>query len=194
MISLWKNYVINDSKYSPVGGETCNDNEAFTNCTNAIKELKTLHWSYINEFYHPDVIQRWKDEGCYEEISENIGYRLVAKDLSLEQSSKNLKIALSINNKGYAAPYTLSDVKLILKDINTTNEYLFELNNTDVRTFYSQETNLIQSSISLNEVNKGEYCLYIKLSKNYANIKLSNLNMWNDEVAANLLKCEIVIN
>jgi len=189
-IDFWKAYVINDTKYSPVGGETCNDEEVFTTCLNAISELKKFQYSYINHTYHPNVIQRWQDEGCYEEISENIGYRLVAKKLDMQQSTNVLNLSLSIENKGYAAPYIKSNVNLILK--NNTNEYTFE-QDIDIRTFYSQEVKIIDDRLSLNNIENGEYCLYIQIGESYSAIRLSNSLLWEESSKTNKLACNIIV-
>lgn len=192
-ITFWREYVQNDSKYSPLGGETCEDNAEFTNCSYALEELESMQWSYINESFDEDVIQRWKDGGCYEEIQENLGYRLVAKELYLDQSDTTLSVKLNIENKGYSAPYIKSDIIFLLKDVNTTQEYSFEEESVDLRTFYPQETKAINSDIQLNGVKQGEYCLYIQLTKEYADIKLSNSNLWDEDTQSNLLGCDIII-
>lgn len=189
-IDFWKTYVVNDTKYSPVGGETCNDDELFTNCSNAVSELKKFQYSYINHAYHPSVIQRWQDEGCYEEINENIGYRLVAKGLNIQQDANTLNLSLFIQNKGYASPYIKSDVNFILKNNDYT--YTFE-NDIDLRTFYSQETKTISSNLNLDDLQSGTYCLYIEIGKNYSAIRLSNSNMWEESSKTNKLVCDIIL-
>jgi len=192
-INFWRDYVINDTLYSPLGGETCNDDSRFTNCSYALNELKELRWSYINQSFEEDVIQRWKDEGCYEEIRENIGYRLVATDLYLDQSDDSLDIKLNLTNKGYAAPYIKSDVSFILKDINTSNSYTYAVDDVDLRTFYSGESNAINKKISLQNLSTGTYCLSVQLRKNYSDVKLSNNDLWDDASKSNVLTCDIIL-
>ncbi len=189
-IDFWKAYVVNDTKYSPVGGETCEDASTFTTCTNAVNELKKFQYSYINHAYHPDVIQRWQDEGCYQEINENVGYRLVAKELSIQQNTDMLKLLLSIENKGFASPYIKSDVYFVLKNGEYT--YIFG-QNIDLRTFYPQETKSIKSNLSLDGLQSGDYCLYIGIGKNYSAIRLSNSNIWEESSKTNKLLCDIIL-
>lgn len=190
-IEFWQNYIINDTKYAPVGGETCKDEVEFTTCNNARSELKRFQYSYINEAYHPDVITRWKNEGCYQDIKENIGYRFVATLLTLEEKSDALNISLSIDNKGYASPYIKSNVRFILK--NDTNSYEYEPSNIDLRTFNPQELNKIEDSLNISEVVAGEYCLYIQIGEEYSSIRLSNSGLWDDELKSNKLSCDIVV-
>jgi len=193
-IEFWKSYVVNDSRYAPVGGETCGigdeDEAALSSCTNALAEFKRLQYSYLNDAYHPDVLQKWKNEGCYEEIRENLGYRLVAQNLTVEQSANNVFLSLFIKNKGYAAPYIRSDVNFILK--SSTKEYVFR-QDIDMRTFYPQEVKSINASISSESIGSGEYCLYLQIGKNYSAIRLSNNNLWEESSLTNQLACNIII-
>ncbi len=189
-IDFWKAYVANDSNYSPVGGETCKNKEVFTTCSNAISEMKKLQYSFVNHAYHPKVIKRWINEGCYDEINENIGYRLVAKGLNIEQNSDALELSLFIENRGYASPYIKSNVNFILK--NSDYEYTFE-NNIDLRTFYSQETKSVESNLTLDDVQSGVYCLYIGIGENNSAIRLSNKDLWEEASKTNKLVCDIIL-
>ncbi len=187
-IPFWQDYVINESKYSPIGGETCADEELYTNCVNALSELKRFQWSFLNENYHPDVIQRWKDEGCYREIKEDLGYRLVAKELRIQQDESNLIVSLDIFNEGFASPYVKSDVTYVLEDVNNTYEYKQEV---DLRTFYPQETNAIKHAFDVEKIANGIYCLSLKIGESHSAIRLSNSNVWNEETLSNVLTCDI---
>ena len=189
-IDFWRDYVINDTKYSPVGGETCIDNDTYTNCDNALEELELFGWSYINESYNLDVLQRWKDEGCYQEIKENLGYKLVATQLKIEQDKSNLITTLSIQNGGYSAHYIKSDVSYVLQDANNTYEYTQDV---DLRTFYSGETNKIKHSFNVANIQSGTYCLYLKIGEDYSAIRLANSNMWDEESKMNKLTCSITV-
>lgn len=184
-IEYYKDYVINDTKYSPVGGETCRDNSTYTNCSNALSELKTFQYSFINEAFNLDVIQRWKDEACYEEIKENIGYRLVAEKLNLQQKKDTLEVLLYVTNKGYGAPYIEYDFNLILQ--NEDNSYTFNISDIDMRKFYPGETIKIETSIPLADVEAGQYRLFVYIGGNYSSVRFSNSDMWDDEIKANIL-------
>jgi biotin operon repressor len=193
-IEFWKSYVVNDSKYAPVGGETCgigeDEDALLSDCANAIAEFKRLQYSFLNDAYHPDVLQKWKDQGCYDEIRKNLGYRLVAHKLTMIQDKNTLALTLSIENKGYAAPYIKSDVNFILK--NSTREYTFH-QDIDMRTFYPNGTKNIEDTISLDDIDAGTYCLYIQIGKEYTAIRLSNKDIWEESSRANKLACDIVI-
>ncbi len=189
-IEFWREYVINDTKYSPVGGETCVDNDLYTNCENALKEFKLFQWSYLNEAYDLDVIQRFKDEGCYEEIKENLGYRLEAQELVIQKDKNNLIASLHIKNQGFASPYIKSDVSFILQDVNNTYEYPQE---EDLRTFYPNETSQIKHVFDVEKIKAGEYCLYLKIGEDFSSIRLANSDTWDENSSTNLLTCSIIM-
>ena len=199
-IEFWKDYVANDSKYTVTGGETCgieSDYEELTDCSHAIPEFKRLHYSYLNNVYHEDVLQKWKDQGCYQEIKENLGYRLVAKELSIQKSEDNttLDLNLTLRNKGFASPYVKANVAFILK--NDNNSYRFNQPSIDIRKFYAQESQSIVSSLDLEDIAKGEYKLYLQIGEGFSAIQLSNSKnsdgetMWNETLKVNMLKSAI---
>ncbi len=193
-IDFWKNYVVNDSKYAPVGGETCGigsgEDATLSSCPHALAELQKLHYAYLNDVYHPDVLQKWKDEGCYQTIQENLGYRLVATKLTMHKTPQTLTLSLSIHNKGYASPYVPSDVAFILA--NGSHTYPFP-QDTDIRTFYSQETKPIDATLSLDGLPSGTYCLYLQIGKGHSAIRLSNQDLWDASTRTNTLTCNLEI-
>ena len=194
-IVFWKAYVQNDTKFSPVGGETCaigdGEEALLSSCTNALAELKAFQYSYLNDAYHPEVLQKWRDEGCYDEIRENLGYRLVAKTLTMQDMSEGLALTLSIENRGYAAPYVRSEVAFVLA--NSTQRYLFEQPTVDIRRFYVQESQAIESVLPYEGVEAGTYCLYMQIGRDYSAIRLSNAQLWDAESRTNRLACDIEV-
>jgi hypothetical protein len=199
-IEFWKDYVSNDSKYTPVGGETCwieTGFEKLSDCEYSLAELKRLQYSYLNDVYQIKILNKWKEQGCYQEIKENLGYRLVATHLDTIKSVDNttLAVSLSLENKGFSAPYIKSTVNLILK--NADNSYTFNQADIDMRKFYASETSDISDNLSLEDVESGEYCLYLQMGENFSAIRLSNsrnsdgVDIWNESLKINTLKCGI---
>lgn len=189
-LQFWREYVINDSKYTPTGGETCADTEIYSNCSNAVAELKLFKWSFINENYHPDVIKRWKYEGCYEEIKENIGYKLVAERLILQKDKDTLISTLKIKNLGYAAPYIESKIEFIL--LNNKHSYSFiQVDDTDLRKLQPNESLTLETRLDSKEIEKGEYCLYMKIGEGFSSVALANEGTWDKMKKSNKLVCGI---
>jgi hypothetical protein len=76
-----RTYFKADSRYTAVGGETCDD--AFSpqnDCAPAgyaEEEMRSMHYSYLNAGYNQDVINDWDSAGCMENIKRKLGYRFV---------------------------------------------------------------------------------------------------------------------
>lgn len=100
-----RDYWMAETRYTIMGGETCELCE-WCQCEHYLQELADFHWTYLNAGYHDGVISRWKTGGCYDEIVDNLGYRLVFKDVSYEtlEAGKPCKLTIRMENKGYAAP------------------------------------------------------------------------------------------
>ena len=52
-------------------------------CPTATKELRELHFSYLNQDYNKNVYKLWKDAGCYQDVALHLGYRLVLKKVAM---------------------------------------------------------------------------------------------------------------
>jgi hypothetical protein len=116
-ITKWKGWVADESRFVPVGGETCADNPPRSSCASAKKELALLHFSYLNRDYHEDVIASWKKDKCYDEIAEKLGYRLVLKTANVAEKVRpggSFRLDVTLENQGYAAPFNQRPVELVL--------------------------------------------------------------------------------
>ena len=149
-----------ESRYTIMGGETCAVSD-YCLCNNTKRDLEDYHWTYLNSGWNEDVTNRWKTDGCSDEIADRLGYRLVLKDAYYTASpvaGETFDLALRIQNKGYAAPMNPRQAKLVfVAEDSTVSE--FELG-SDPRTWHSG-TRLIQTSFTLPAA-KGT--LYLKLS------------------------------
>lgn len=124
-------YAGGETRYTPFGGESCGDS-SYSDCANAIYEMEQLHATYLNDGYHPDVLNKWVSQGCMDEIKRRLGYRFVLKNMSISSNVKPggiLHIIFHITNVGFAAPYNSRDVELILD--NGTKKYTAVIHNTN---------------------------------------------------------------
>lgn len=112
-----KDYAIADSAFVPVGGETCAVNPPRSECPSALDELALLHFTHLNADYHPDVLDAWAQDGCYDTIACRLGYRLALVDLRWAASASAgtvLPVAFELFNDGFAAPANPREVVLVL--------------------------------------------------------------------------------
>jgi Domain of unknown function (DUF4832)/Domain of unknown function (DUF4874) len=114
-IDDWKAYVAQEGRFTPVGGETCALNPPRSDCETAEKELRWMHWSFLNTLYHPGVIEAWKRDGCFPTIGRDLGYRLEVEALELDPAVAPggvLRVVVRLRNTGYAAMFNARPVFL----------------------------------------------------------------------------------
>ena len=56
-----RDWLVEDSRCTPVGGETCRVYAPRSECNSAIQEMEELHWTFLNAGYHPEVLESWDD-------------------------------------------------------------------------------------------------------------------------------------
>lgn len=107
-----------ETRYTIMGGETCNVSDYCT-CKASTKDMVDYHWTYLNIDYHTSVINGWKNNNCYNEIVNRLGYRLVLQNVERKEDLKageDLEIAINFRNDGYAAPMNPRRVELVFVD------------------------------------------------------------------------------
>ncbi|MDC0672064.1 DUF4832 domain-containing protein [Nannocystis radixulma] len=129
-----KDYAITDSAFVPVGGETCAVNPPRSECPAALAELALHHWTHLNSAYHPDVLDSWQADGCYDEIACRLGYRLAVLALHWTESAvagETVPVSLELVNDGFAAPVNPRPLVLVFQDAAGFSETVAEF---DLRT------------------------------------------------------------
>lgn len=103
-----------ETRYSIMGGETCKLSD-YCLCPQTLQDLKDYHWTYLHDGYNEKVLSRWKNNGCYNEIRKNLGYRLVLKDVHYGalQAGQPCKLTIRLFNQGYAAPMNPREAWLV---------------------------------------------------------------------------------
>jgi hypothetical protein len=116
-IDVLKAYLADDTKYVPIGGETCAV-DARNACPVATAEMQRLHLDYLNAEYHPDVLRTWDSGGCRPDIERRLGYRLTLRSGELPVSVRpggSFVLRLSLTNDGWAAPTNARPVVVVLE-------------------------------------------------------------------------------
>jgi hypothetical protein len=133
-IQAYKDFLHQDNLFLPQQGETCNfgaDAQPYIDCPNALAELAYLRYSALNINYQQDVLQGWREGGCFNEISRRFGYRfqLVSSGLPTSVSkSSNLVMSFDVKNVGFASPYNPRRLELILRNQSTKQVFKIILN------------------------------------------------------------------
>lgn len=188
--TFWKS----DTRYVMMGGETCGVSD-FCLCARSLKDMEDYHWTYLNSGYNSNVLNRWKTDGCYEEVERRLGYRLALEEVSHTadvSAGNDFRIVLKIRNTGFAAPVNPRSVEFILQDGNG-RKTVYELSDVDMRYWFAGETMIIDRVIQLPPDASGECTLYLNLpdpeetlhDNPLFSIRLANDGIWNKEKGYN---------
>ncbi|MBS7786860.1 DUF4832 domain-containing protein [Flavobacterium sp. CYK-55] len=198
-------YLELDTRYTPMGGETCLLNSPRTDCTTAISEMKKFHWSFLNADYNTDVIDEFIAQNCYSEIEKNLGYRFQLISGIFPQAvnlGNSLPITLKLKNLGYAAPFNERKAYLILKNTTTNTTYSIRLS-SDPRLWLGPNEISISENLTLpSNIIAGTYKLYLSLpdsaptlaSRSEYAIRFANNNMWESTTGFNNLNFTLNIS
>ena len=189
---FWKS----ETRYVLMGGETCQVSN-YCLCAQSLKDMEDYHWTYLNSGYHSGVYERWKTDGCFDEVEKRLGYRLSLKEVShtaVPQAGKDFRVVMTIRNTGFAGPANPRAVELVLVD-GSDNETVYELNDLDPRYWFAGKEHVIDRTIVIPEDASGECRLYLNLpdpeptlhDNPLFSIRLANDGIWNEDKGYNRL-------
>lgn len=194
-----------ESRYLVMGGETCGDTPEYTNCSNTLSEMERFHWTYCNDYYHPEVIVRWENENCLENIKRKLGYRFQLINSAIPQVVSHggtLSFNFQIQNTGFAAPVNPRIVKLVLRNLDDNSEYALDLTGINPRFWFAGTVQTVFANVLLPaNLPCGSYDLFLHLpdplsslsnNPDYA-IRLANLGLWESNTGYNALQQTIQV-
>jgi hypothetical protein len=191
-------YLEQETKFLPMGGESCDMNSPRTDCPTALLEMAKFHWSYLNLDYYPAVIDGFVSGDCYSVIQNKLGYRFELKSAQLPQSvaiGSTFPITLNIKNTGFASPYNERKAYIVMKNVSTNQVYQIEMN-ADPRLWLGPNELAITENLTLPaNIIPGSYSLYLNLPDAASNlstrpeysIRFANLNTWDATTGYNNL-------
>lgn len=207
---LWNNiegdkeFLNLDNRFVPQGGETC-QNSSFCACNNALTDLERMHWSVLNIDYNTEILNRWTNEGCLDEIKRRLGYRFELINATISETIKPggiFTLDFNLINKGFASPYNPRNLEIILRNEINNKKYKL-LTSIDPRFWLPGDTINVNIIAGIpHDMPEGNYAVFIFLpdpeitlhdNPNYA-IRLANYNLWEDSTGYNKLNHSIEIN
>lgn len=187
-----KQYISNDALYVPVGGETCPPATGYSpDCSAGRMDMKALRWTYLNLDWYPPTINAWKSSGCFDEFQAFLGHRIALIKASLPDEATvngDLKISITINNRGYAPLYNKKAVSLVLKSKSSGQFYGVPLS-IDIRDSKPALDLAVEETLKLTGIPAGDYDLYLKIADQAESLKnrpeysvrLANTGAWVEE-------------
>lgn len=190
------------SKYTVTGGETCSMGfpHARQACANSISELKAHNWDYLNSGFYSGVLNNWRSEGCYDEISRGLGYRLALLSGSVTtqvQPGGVLTVSTVMRNDGFGKVYNPRPIDIVLRNV-TTGESRTIRAVSDARAMLplGGEVRTIQLSVNLpSELAQGDYEVSLRLPDSAASlsndprysVRFANSGLWDSITGLNRL-------
>jgi hypothetical protein len=189
-----QNYLAELTRFTPAGGETCAPYPPRTDCEIALREMELLHFTELNQSYHPQIIRVWKRQGCLGEIQNRLGYRLVLKsaEVGLRVTPGGvLNLTVNLENQGFASLINPRELIIVL-DGPERHELKLPL---DPRAWESGEHTFSLSLQLPSALPDGVYRLALWLPDAYQSlrdnpryaVRFANEGVWNEEKAYNVL-------
>jgi Domain of unknown function (DUF4832)/Domain of unknown function (DUF4874) len=144
-------YLASDTKYLPMGGETCEYNLPRSDCATALDELSRFHWSFLNKDYEQTVLTRLSTAGCLPQIKQKLGYRFVMQNGIYTASAKpggQFTVNITLQNQGWATPFNPRLVELVLRHTISGALYRFPVS-SDPRLWLPGQTINISQAVTL---------------------------------------------
>ena len=197
-------YLEQETKFLPMGGETCAVNEPRSGCTSALSEMQKFHWSYMNTDYNASVISGFSSSGCFNDIKNKLGYRFELVNGSFPQMTNiggTMAVTLKIKNSGFATPYNQRTAYIVFKNTVTNDVYTKALT-SDPRLWTSQAETTISENIALpSNIIQGSYRLYLVIpdaatglsSRPEYSIRMANANTWDAATGYNNLNAIVTV-
>ncbi|MEQ8471973.1 MAG: DUF4832 domain-containing protein [Marinoscillum sp.] len=201
---LEKPFLEMETKYTPMGGETCNLAPPYSDCDNSLSELERFHWSYLNIDYNKNVLNEWEDQGCFDEVALNLGYRhqlLSSEYHTTSQPGGTFKLGIKLINTGYANFYNPRKlfVELVHNESGKTHHLQWDTN-TRLWPIGEAHTLTLEAGIP-NDISEGDYSVMLSLPDPYHTLnspayaaRLANQDVWTEDLGFNDLGYDINIS
>jgi hypothetical protein len=187
-------YLANLGRFTPTGGETCAVFPPRTDCEIALREMERLHFTEMNQSYHARVVRGWQRQGCFEEMQKRLGYRLVLKSATFNETLEaggRLEIKVDLENQGFAS---LINPRPVIAVLDGPERVELELS-INPRTWEPGASSFSESVSLPTDLEKGIYTLALWLPDAYDTLRdnprygvqFANEDTWNAEKGYNIL-------
>ncbi len=196
-------YLAQETLHTVFGGESCADYE-LNDCDSAMLEMSTLHVTYLNSGWHPDVLKKWETQGCMGDVKRRLGARFALHGSQILRRTRQgglLRVTLEMENYGFASLYNSRSVEIVLQNATTNRSWSLPTG-VDPRLWKGGEQFLLDVELSLPvEIEPGSYTAYLHLADPATRLhddaryayRLANPGVWDEKTGWNRLSEGIVI-
>lgn len=139
-----RDYVAALTEDNAFGGETCaGETPLRTSCADIMSEGARFHLAWLNDNYAPDFLDRWHADGCYDQVSSLIGYRIQLDALSHPERAtrgSTIAVAVDLRNVGWARMFGQARPLVVTLRPRSTGASITAAGATALRTLASQAT------------------------------------------------------
>ncbi|MBT3343847.1 MAG: DUF4832 domain-containing protein [Gemmatimonadetes bacterium] len=196
-------YLAQETLHTVFGGESCAD-YTLNDCARAIDELEMLHATYLNSGWHPDVLAKWTQQGCMDEVQQRLGARIILHESRISnraQAGGGLRVRLILENAGFAALYNARHVDIVLTN-DATGQDVRLPTGMDPRLWKPRERHQLWLVLQLPaDVPPGSYTAHLHLADaapalredpRYA-IRVASSGVWDEMTGLNRLAAGIIV-
>ncbi len=166
-------------RQAPNGGEVISENP-YNDFDNALKDLATMHVTYLNRDYDRNVFEKWKktivqEDSCFDGmdgltyIKRHLGYRLLITDTALgyEFPDPYFSVDILLRNVGFAPIYKKHEIKLYL--YSQEKEHLLSYDpKRDLSGLAggneAEKTEILHMEIPIKDLQQTEYELFFSIT------------------------------
>jgi len=190
-------YLAAETLYTVYGGETCRL-DSLNDCERAKEELALLHGTYLNKAYHPEVLNKWKTQGCFDEIKRRLGARLVLQQSCITETvpvGETMLVELSLENRGFASLYNPRKVQIVMRHQDLGTQLVHDIV-IDPRLWKPGQPIVIQEVVELSQdMSTGSYTVHLNLPDPYPSLqgdpryslRCANVGIWDAHTGYNTL-------
>ena len=115
-----RSYAAAVSAYTVQGGETCDVGglNAENDAGNALAAMERYHYDYLNHDFWRPVVDKWRSQGAYDEITRRLGYRFVLQETTAQSTAAaggTYSLNVRIANEGFGKLYNPRPLNVVLR-------------------------------------------------------------------------------
>jgi hypothetical protein len=200
-----KTYLEAETKYTMIGGETCNPDPPYSDCPNSLHEMQRFHWTYLNWDYNTQLLNGWRTQGCFPEVERKMGYRYRMVEADIQDSARvggELQVNLKIINEGWSNPVNPRKLELVVRNQESGKEYVYNVDE-DIRFRpLGQEMTLSIKAGIPQGMEQGNYKVFFNMpdpeisirNQPKFSIRTANIGTWEDATGMNSLLSEFTVS